>query len=617
MSLDSASFEAIYAANADRLYGTAYRLLRDRDAAADVVQDAFLKAYTAADEIREPAAWLTTVTRNGALNVLRRSGRLTPLAEEATDDDELTAPELVAAERTADPVRAAATAEALTDVDKLLGTLTPAQRTALVLFHVQEQPISSIAELLGRTVNATTVLLHRSRAALRARYADRVYARQGIPGACVALRPELLAHVEGKATSQDFLAHLADDPVCQAIEQELRTMGQVLAVLPAIPAPASIHAALSHSLATTATTSAGSVPATVATAATSNAPTIAVVGAVGLLGAAVLGALLLAQAPTPAAAQFPPAELGQWAAVDDLQAKQGADGSLYVAWETYDHGARYELFVASRAPDGTWGAATSLARKTFATAPTLGMDADGSPCVVYDVSWEPDVGDAPVSMRCLGEDGWSAPIGVPADSEGVVALSSCSTISATGHPIANYVSTPEACWLQADEAGLLHLLVTDWELLTHRYSSDGGASWSEARTVGQIDRHSTAATVLADPRGGLQLFWAGLDHLQRARWTSGDGWRDAALPDLGPAPFAVALLEDGRVVLVVVQGETIDQFTEQRDGSWAGPSGVATIGGHDQATLALTAGANNLLTLAWAADGRVMAGQTLSADPGE
>ena len=59
-------------------YRVALSLTRDDDAAQDVVQDAFLKAFRALDSFRGDAAfrtWLLTITANEARGSLRKSGR--------------------------------------------------------------------------------------------------------------------------------------------------------------------------------------------------------------------------------------------------------------------------------------------------------------------------------------------------------------------------------------------------------------------------------------------------------------------------------------------------------------------------------------------------------------
>src|SRR6476659_5131449 len=53
------------------------RILGDPDRARDVVQETFVKFQSnGAKDLPEPATWLFTVCRNGALNVCRKERRL-------------------------------------------------------------------------------------------------------------------------------------------------------------------------------------------------------------------------------------------------------------------------------------------------------------------------------------------------------------------------------------------------------------------------------------------------------------------------------------------------------------------------------------------------------------
>lgn len=79
------ALRALYERESVRLYGIANAILRDRDAASDAVQDAFLKIGERAGQF-DPArgaagAWLAAIVRYAALDLARRRGRETP-----TDD---------------------------------------------------------------------------------------------------------------------------------------------------------------------------------------------------------------------------------------------------------------------------------------------------------------------------------------------------------------------------------------------------------------------------------------------------------------------------------------------------------------------------------------------------
>jgi RNA polymerase sigma-70 factor (ECF subfamily) len=84
---DHNAMRAIYARQSTRLFGIAMAILRDRNAAADVLQDSFLKLWQRADQFdpaRNPQAWIDAIVRYGALDVARARGR-----ETLTDDPSL------------------------------------------------------------------------------------------------------------------------------------------------------------------------------------------------------------------------------------------------------------------------------------------------------------------------------------------------------------------------------------------------------------------------------------------------------------------------------------------------------------------------------------------------
>ena len=78
------AFAAIYDRYADRLYDFCVGMLRDRDAAADCVQDVFVTAATKLAQLREPdrlRSWLFAIARNEALSRIRDRRREQPSEE--------------------------------------------------------------------------------------------------------------------------------------------------------------------------------------------------------------------------------------------------------------------------------------------------------------------------------------------------------------------------------------------------------------------------------------------------------------------------------------------------------------------------------------------------------
>src|ERR1700754_5074347 len=57
-----------------RLFGIAYRMLGMRDAAEDIVQEAYIRWHkAAAEEIETPEAWLVTIVTRLAIDRLRKA----------------------------------------------------------------------------------------------------------------------------------------------------------------------------------------------------------------------------------------------------------------------------------------------------------------------------------------------------------------------------------------------------------------------------------------------------------------------------------------------------------------------------------------------------------------
>ena len=343
MALDVGSFDALYAAQADRLYRSALGIVRDPDAAADVVQEAFVRVYTAADEIISPAAWLATVARRVALNELRRRSRLTGLVEDATDDEEPSGTTLVESAVWTDPAKSAASADSVAGVAACLAGLRPDDRTLLTFRYGEGLEIGAIADLLGRTINATTVALHRARARFDVVYADRVLGRAGVPESCRGWRAEAVAHADGKPASAGYLSHLATCAPCQETEADLRSRSKAFAFAPLFGLPVVVPATLKATViaglagkgvaigaastagaaaagttgATTATvtTTAGTVAgaaggtlgaggAAVATGITAKVAILAIVGVIGVAGlVATMGPMLRAR---PSSGTFTP-----------------------------------------------------------------------------------------------------------------------------------------------------------------------------------------------------------------------------------------------------------------------------------------------------------------------
>ncbi|MCC7046753.1 MAG: sigma-70 family RNA polymerase sigma factor [Alphaproteobacteria bacterium] len=74
---DADAFARLYALTSPRMLGLALRLMRERDRAEDVVQDTFVTVWRKAAQYRPERgaalAWMTTILRHRALDLLRQA----------------------------------------------------------------------------------------------------------------------------------------------------------------------------------------------------------------------------------------------------------------------------------------------------------------------------------------------------------------------------------------------------------------------------------------------------------------------------------------------------------------------------------------------------------------
>ncbi len=158
----------------DRLFSLVLMMVRERGGAEEVTQDAFVRAYTHIDRYdatRPFYPWLATIAVRLAQNWLGHHGRtmrlegasLEAVKEPGTSADSLTA--LIANERSRELWQA-------------VSSLSPGERTALVLYYRDDLTVRDIARALGVTSGTIKTLLFRGRRHLRERLGTATVPRQ-------------------------------------------------------------------------------------------------------------------------------------------------------------------------------------------------------------------------------------------------------------------------------------------------------------------------------------------------------------------------------------------------------------------------------------------------------
>ncbi|MDP0490066.1 MAG: sigma-70 family RNA polymerase sigma factor [Verrucomicrobiota bacterium JB023] len=150
-------------------------VLADRTLSEDAAQEAFLSAWKALPNLREPSKfrpWLTAIARRAALKGLSMR------AQRA--DDELTE----RADQRLGPDEMAARGDDLAFVLSSLKTLPEAYRTPLILFYREGHSVAKVAESLGMKPSAVKQRLKRGREMLRDKVESRLSSalRRTAPG---------------------------------------------------------------------------------------------------------------------------------------------------------------------------------------------------------------------------------------------------------------------------------------------------------------------------------------------------------------------------------------------------------------------------------------------------
>ncbi|MGB2568008.1 sigma-70 family RNA polymerase sigma factor [Micromonospora citrea] len=168
---ERAGLEGMYRRYADRLYTYARTVLREPEAAADAVHDAFLTAGQRIGQLREPdrlRPWLYAIVRNECLRQLRDRSRSRPLEEAGEPVADLADPATgVNAEQVRHLVHAAADA------------LNPGDREVVHLAIRHDLSSADIGAALGVPTNHAHARLSRARSQLERALGALLVARTG------------------------------------------------------------------------------------------------------------------------------------------------------------------------------------------------------------------------------------------------------------------------------------------------------------------------------------------------------------------------------------------------------------------------------------------------------
>lgn len=161
---DAAALDLLYAAYATPALRTAYLITRDRAAAEDAVQEAFVQVFRRAASLREPSAfrpWFYQILVNAAKRLARSPiQRSVPLDLAFHDRSDPTRPS---------PDEIALAAEEVAQVREAIAGLGEAHRVPLILRYYTALTDEEIALALNLPVGTVKSRLHHARRLLHQR----------------------------------------------------------------------------------------------------------------------------------------------------------------------------------------------------------------------------------------------------------------------------------------------------------------------------------------------------------------------------------------------------------------------------------------------------------------
>jgi RNA polymerase sigma-70 factor, ECF subfamily len=157
---ENEAFEQLIRRHQSRLFSVAVKMMKDRDLASELVQEALFKAYKSLSSHSGGSvkSWLTRITVNTCLNEIRKRKRLV-FSEHSMES-------WVTADKTTDPAHRAQAGELRRAVKEQVQLLTPKRQAVLALVAVGYS-YDEISEALGETVSQVKSELFRARKKLR------------------------------------------------------------------------------------------------------------------------------------------------------------------------------------------------------------------------------------------------------------------------------------------------------------------------------------------------------------------------------------------------------------------------------------------------------------------
>lgn len=166
-----AAFQALYERHSPRVFGFLLKLTHSRGAAEDALQETFLRVYKSLERFdsgRDLGAWLLQIARYVAIDAFRVERKVKRLEERRASEER----ELVPAGESG-----AEKKEREQVVSEVMATLSPEDRSLLLLRHYEELTFRAIGEVIDCSARTA-----QNRVAAAAKRFQQELLRRRVPG---------------------------------------------------------------------------------------------------------------------------------------------------------------------------------------------------------------------------------------------------------------------------------------------------------------------------------------------------------------------------------------------------------------------------------------------------
>ncbi len=171
---DQGAYAVLVERHSDLVYAIVSRIVLNEADAADVAQEAFVRAYHALGRFRGDSkfsSWLYRIAVNRSLTHLKRTKRRAAVLDPTTGARAEVEASLGAPPDS--PDEAVLKDERRVMVRAAVSQLPPRYRAVVTLFYLEEKSYREVAEILGIPMGTLKTHLHRARALLKEALTDR------------------------------------------------------------------------------------------------------------------------------------------------------------------------------------------------------------------------------------------------------------------------------------------------------------------------------------------------------------------------------------------------------------------------------------------------------------